>query len=104
MATNALISSLVFPLVYALLTRVFRVPTGTALAAAFLAGLYPPLVVTTQFAWAESLLPVLVLAAAATLAAMVAAPGRREATGWALVCGACAGALYTTHTRTAPLV
>jgi hypothetical protein len=104
LATNALISSLVFPLAYALLTRVFRVPTRMALAAAFLAALYPPLVLTTQFAWAESLLPVLVLAAAVGLAATVAAPARRQAAGWAVACGCCAGSLYTVHPRTAPLV
>jgi hypothetical protein len=104
LATNALISSLVFPLAYALLTRVFRVPTRMALAAAFLAALYPPLIVTTQFAWAESLLPVLVLAAAVGLAAMVAAPARRQAAGWAVACGCCAGGLFAVHARTAPLV
>jgi hypothetical protein len=103
LATNALVSSLVFPLVYGLLARVFRVPIGRAFAAAFLAALYPPLVVTTQFASAESLLPVLVLLAAVTLAAVVTTTGRAE-TGWAIACGGCAGALYTTHGRTAPLV
>ena len=41
LATNALLSSLVFPLVWVLLRRVFRVPVRTALAAAFLAALYP---------------------------------------------------------------
>lgn len=104
LATNALLSSLVFPLVYVLLTRVFRVPVRTALIVAFLAALYPPLVVTTQFAWAESLLPVLVLLAAITLAAVVTAPQPRAAVGWAIACGSCAGALYTTHGRTAPMV
>ena len=104
LAANALLSSLVFPLVYVLLTRVFRVPIRTALVAAFLAALYPPLVVTTQFAWAESLLPVLVLLAAITLAAVVTASQPRAAVGWAIACGSCAGALYTTHGRTAPLV
>jgi hypothetical protein len=94
----------VFPLVYVLLTRVFRVPVGTALVAGFLAALYPPLVVTTQFAWAESLLAVLVLLAAITLAAVVTASRSRAAVGWAIACGSCAGALYTTHGRTAPMV
>jgi len=50
LVTNALLSSLVFPLLHVLLTKVFRVPARTALIAAFLATLYPPLVVTTQFA------------------------------------------------------
>jgi hypothetical protein len=104
LVTNAVLSSLTFPLVYALLTRVFRVSRGVAAGAAFLAALYPPLVVTTQFAWAESLLPVLVLAAAITLAATTTATGRWAAVGWAVACGSCAGALYTTHGRTAPLV
>jgi hypothetical protein len=76
LATNALVSALVFPLLYVLLTRVFRVPRPSAVAAAFLAALYPPLVVTTQFAWAESLLAVLGLvqlarALSAGLAAVV---------------------------------
>ena len=104
LATNALLSSLVFPLVYVLLTRVFRVPVRTALVAAFLAALYPPLVVTTQFAWAESLLPVLVLLVVITLAGLVTASQPRAAVGWAIACGSCAGALYTTHGRTAPMV
>jgi hypothetical protein len=103
LATNALLSSLVFPLLYALLTRVFQVETRTALLAAFVAALYPPLVVTTQFAWAESLLPVLVLLAALTLAATVSARRRLVAAGWATGCGLCAGALVTTHGRTTPL-
>jgi hypothetical protein len=104
LATNALLSSLVFPLVYVLLTRVFRVPVRTAFVAAFLAALYPPLVVTTQFAWAESLLPVLVLLVSITLAGLVTASQPRAAVGWAIACGSCAGALYTTHGRTAPMV
>jgi hypothetical protein len=104
LVTNALLSSLVFPLIYALLRRVFRAPARTAAAAAFLAALYPPLVVNTQLAWAESLLPVLVLLAALTLAAVVTADRPRAAAGWALACGSIAGALYTTHGRTAPLV
>ncbi|HEU4399069.1 MAG TPA: hypothetical protein VFU54_14700 [Actinomycetota bacterium] len=104
LATNALLSSLVFPLVHVLLARVFGVARRTALVAAFLAALYPPLVVTTQFAWAESLLPVLVLLAAISLAAVVTASRPRAAVGWAIACGSAAGALYTTHGRTAPLV
>jgi len=104
LATNALLSGLVFPLLHVLLTRVFRVPAHLALAASFLAALYPPLVVTTQFAWAESLLPVLVLLAAITLAAVVAASRLRAAAGWAVACGSCGGALLTTHGRTVPLV
>ena len=104
LATNALVSALVFPLLYVLLTRVFRVPRPLAVAAAFLAALYPPLVVTTQFAWAESLLAVLGVVCAITLAAVVAASRPRAAAGWAVACGGCAGALYTTHGRTVPLV
>jgi hypothetical protein len=104
LVTNALLSSLVFPLVYVLLTRVFRVSVRTAVVAAFLAALYPPLVVTTQFAWAESLLSVLVLLAAITLAGVVTASQPRAAVLWAIACGTCAGALYTTHGRTAPMV
>jgi hypothetical protein len=104
LATTALLSSLVFPLVHVLLTRVFRVPVRTALVAAFLAALYPPLVVTTQFAWAESLLPVLVLLVAITLAGVITASQPRAAVGWAIGCGSCAGALYTTHGRAAPIV
>lgn len=73
LATNALLSSLVFPLLYVMLTRVFAVPVRAARIAAFLAALYPPLVVTTQYAWAESLLPVLALVAAVTLGAVVTA-------------------------------
>ncbi|HEX8928485.1 MAG TPA: phospholipid carrier-dependent glycosyltransferase, partial [Actinomycetota bacterium] len=101
---NALLSSLVFPLVYLLLSRPYRVPPRTALVAAFLAALYPPLVASTQFAVPESLLPVLVLLAALALAGVVTAHTPSGAVGWALVCGACAGALATTHSRTAPLV
>jgi hypothetical protein len=104
LAINALLSSLVFPLVYVLLTRVFRVPVRTAFVAAFLAALYPPLVVTTQFAWAESLLPVLVLLVIITLAGLITASQPRAAVGRAIACGSCAGALYTTHGRTAPMV
>jgi hypothetical protein len=103
LATNALLSSLVFPLVHVLLVRVFGVAGRTALVAAFLAALYPPLVVTTQFAWAESLLPVLVLLAAISLAGVVTASRPRAAVGWAIACGCGAGALVTTHGRTAPL-
>jgi hypothetical protein len=104
LATNALVSSLVFPLLFVLLRRVLGVAVRTAAAAAFLAALYPPLVVTTQFAWAESLLPVLALLAAITLAAAVTAGRPRAAIGWAAACGGCAGALWTTHGRTAPIV
>jgi hypothetical protein len=104
LATNALLSSLVFPLLYLLLKRVFTVPARTAGIAAFVAALYPPLVATTQYAWAESLLPVLVLVAAVALGAMVSARRPQAATAWAIACGSCAGALYTTHGRTAPLV
>jgi hypothetical protein len=104
LATNSLLSSLVFPLLYVMLTRVFTVPVRAACIAAFLAALYLPLVVTTQYAWAESLLPVLVLVAAVTLGAVVGARQPRAAMGWAIACGGCAGALYTTHGRTAPLV
>ena len=104
LAINAVLSSLVFPLVFVLLSRVFGVPARTALVAAFLAALYPPLVVTTQFAWAESLLPVLVLLVVITLAGLVTARQPRAAVGWAIACGSCAGALYTTHGRTAPMV
>jgi hypothetical protein len=104
LATNALLSSLVFPLLYVLLRRVFTVAVRTAYIAAFLAALYPPLVATTQFAWAESLLPVLVLLAAITLGGVVSASRPLAAGGWAIGCGGCAGALYTTHGRTAPLV
>jgi hypothetical protein len=102
--SNALVSSVVFPLVYQLLSRPFRVPARTALVAAFLAALYPPLVVATQFAAPESLLPVLVVLAAVALAGIVASRTPRTAVAWALVCRACAGALATTHSRTAPLV
>jgi prepilin signal peptidase PulO-like enzyme (type II secretory pathway) len=87
-----------------LLTRVFRVAERTAVAVAILVALYPPLVVTAQFAWAEPFLPVLVLAAAITLAAVATASQARTAMGWSMACGACAGALYTTHGRTAPIV
>src|SRR6266545_767959 len=104
LVTNALLSSLVFPLLHVLLTKVFRVPARTALIAAFLATLYPPLVVTTQFASAESLLPALVLLAAITLGAVVTASRPRAAAGWAIACGWSAGAIYTTHGRTAPMV
>jgi hypothetical protein len=104
LATNALLSSLVFPLLYVMLTRVFMVPVRAAFVAAFLATLYPPLVVTTQFAWAESLLPVLVLVAAVTLGLVVRARRPKAAMGWAVACGGSAGALYTTHGRTVPLV
>ncbi len=104
LVTNALLSSLVFPLLHVLLTKVFRVPARTALIAAFLATLYPPLVVTTQFASAESLLPALVLLAAITLGAVVTALRPRAAAGWAIACGWSAGAIYTTHGRTAPMV
>jgi len=104
LVTNAVVSSLTFPLVYLVLARIFRVPPRLAAGAAFLAALYPPLVVTTQFAWAESLLPVLVLAAAIALAATTTATRRWAAVGWAVACGGCAGVLYTTHGRTAPLV
>ncbi len=104
LVTNALLSSLVFPLLHVLLTKVFRVPARTALIAAFLATLYPPLVVTTQFASAESLLPALVLLAAITLGAVVTASRPRAAAGWAIASGCSAGALYTTHGRTAPMV
>jgi hypothetical protein len=91
--TNALLSALVFPLVHVLLTRVFRVPARLAATAAFLAALYLPLVVTTQFAWPESVLPALVLVAAITLAAVVTASRPRAAAGWAIACGGCAGAV-----------
>src|SRR6266511_4146877 len=104
LVTNALLSSLVFPLLHVLLTKVFRVPARTALIAAFLATLYPPLVVTTHFASAESLLPALVLLAAITLGAVVTASRPRAAAGWAIACGWSAGAIYTTHGRTAPMV
>src|SRR6266536_2137677 len=104
LVTNALLSSLVFPLLHVLLTKVFRVPARTALIAAFLATLYPPLVFTTQFASAESLLPALVLLAAITLGAVVTASRPRAAAGWAIACGWSAGAIYTTHGRTAPMV
>jgi hypothetical protein len=104
LATNALLSSLVFPLLYLLLRRVFAVPVRIAYLAGFLAALYPPLLATTQFAWAESLLPVLVLLAAITLGGVVSASRPLAAGGWAIGCGVCAGALYTTHGRTAPLV
>jgi hypothetical protein len=103
LVTNALLSGLVFPLVHVLLVRVFRVPASRAAIAAFLAALYPPLVVTTQFATAESLLPALVLAAAITLGAVVTASRPLAAAGWGIACGSCAGALYTTHGRAAPL-
>src|SRR6266542_3748027 len=93
LVTNALLSSLVFPLLHVLLTKVFRVPARTALIAAFLATLYPPLVVTTQFASAESLLPALVLLAAITLGAVVTALRPRAAAGWAIACGWSAGAV-----------
>jgi hypothetical protein len=73
-------------------------------SASFVATLYPPLVVTSMFAWPEPVLPVLVLAAAVAVAAVVTAARRRTAVLWALACGACAGALYPTHGRTAPLV
>jgi hypothetical protein len=104
LVTNALVSSLVVPLVFVLLTRVFRVAERLALAVAILVALYPPLVVNTQFAWTEPVLPVLVLLAAITLAGVVTASKAQAAMGWSMACGACAGALYTTHGRTAPIV
>src|SRR6266704_3692585 len=104
LVTSGLLSSRVFPLLHVRLTKVFRVPARTALIAAFLATLYPPLVVTTQFASAESLLPALVLLAAITLGAVVTASRPRAAAGWAIASGCSAGALYTTHGRTAPMV
>src|SRR6266498_4132957 len=56
---------------------------GVLVTNALLATLYPPLVVTTQFASAESLLPALVLLAAITLGAVVTASRPRAAAGWA---------------------
>src|SRR6266536_2190414 len=74
LVTNALLSSLVFPLLHVLLTKVFRVPARTALLAAI------------------------------TLGAVVTALRPRAAAGWAIACGWSAGAIYTTHGRTAPMV
>ena len=98
LATNALLSALTFPLLHVLLTRVFAAPH--AVLAAFLGALYPPLVVATQFASPESVLPVLVLAAAVALGAVA----RTGSAGWAAAAGACGGALYATHGRTVPVV
>jgi 4-amino-4-deoxy-L-arabinose transferase-like glycosyltransferase len=101
---NALLSSSTFLLMYWLLAKPFRLARGPALAASFLAALYPPLVLNSQLAVSENLLVPLVLLAFVLLARWVSATEGRGRWGWPIALGLCAGLLYASHGRTIVVV
>lgn len=101
---NALLSSAVFPLLYYLLTRTFRIGPRPALVVSFLAALYPPLVLYSLLVVAENALYVLTLLGVIALARLTAVRPGLPAWAWAIGCGVVTGFLYTTHGRTAPIV
>lgn len=104
LVTNALLSSLVFVLIYLLLRRTFAVAPWPALGAAVIAGFYPPLVLNSLIAWSEVALYVLVLFGALALHGLVSARSPRRAVGWGIAVGVVAAYLYATHGRTVPIV
>lgn len=98
---NAVLAAVVVPLLYLLLHRYARVPARPALIGALVGGLYPALHVLSQAALPESLLAVLVLAAACCLGEL--ARGRRR-----LLCavslGAVLAAAFSVHGRSIALI
>ena len=100
LVTNALLSALVIPLLY-LLLRALEVPKSPALAAAAVAGLYPPLVVTTQMGWSEPLLPLAAISLVLAMTHLYRA-NRPKLCGGAV--GVLGAYLWAIHARTAPIV
>ena len=101
LATNALLSALVVPLLYVVLRHVFHVAAPLALISAGVAGLYPPLVITTQLAWTESLMMLIAMV-------LILLIGIRGSSSQAAFClsaarGAVAGLAYTVHGRSVVL-
>jgi hypothetical protein len=97
---NAVIASAHLFVLYVLARSLVGLARRGAVWAAALASLYPPLLVHSNFAWSENVLPMLfttwVLAATACWR-------RRTAGATALLALVC-GVLYATHARTLPLV
>ncbi|HEX5493177.1 MAG TPA: hypothetical protein VFX70_01205 [Mycobacteriales bacterium] len=104
LAVNAVLAGAVFPLLYYLCTRTFRIPAWPAVAVSFLGALYPPLVLYSLLALPEVVLYVGILGVAVALSRFVAVRRRGPIWAWALGCGLLTGFLYTTHGRTAPVV
>jgi hypothetical protein len=104
MLLNALLTSAVFPLLYVFLRRVLAVRQAPALAAAFAAAAYPPLVLNSLLAWSENLLAPLFVLWLLTSYGMVASRRLRTGMLWAAGSGVAVGWLHVTHGRTAPLL
>ena len=97
---NALLmSSLFFPL-YFILRSHLEVANGAARWIAFACCLYPPLILYSNFAWAESAFIPLYAVTVAVLGNYLVSRSRRDA----LLFGALAGFLYTVHPRALPVL
>jgi hypothetical protein len=96
---NAVLAAALFPLLYLLLTRIFRVSAQLAVWAALAAAAYPTLTTGTGAAMSENLLfPLTALWLLLFGIALEAAPGRAR-TLWAAAFGLSAAALWTVHGR-----
>lgn len=104
LAINAVFSAAVFPLVYGLLTGAMRIRRRVAGPAAFVAALYPPLVLTSLLVWAETGLYVLLLVTLFLLTRWVVAATAPARWAYPAGAGVAVGLLYTMHGRTIPVV
>jgi hypothetical protein len=99
LVTNAVLAALLAPLLYALLTRVFRVQARAAVPAALAAAAYPSVTVFSQVALAENLLLPLTVVWLLLFALVLDARSSGQATARAALFGFCGAALYATHGR-----
>jgi len=99
LVVNAVLAALLAPLLYALLTRVFRVPARAAVPAALVAAAYPSVTVFSQVALAENLLLPLTVVWLLLFALVLDARSPGRAAVRAALFGFCGAALYATHGR-----
>ena len=102
---GVVLTAAVCPVLYALARTAWSASHRDALAASAGGAAVPSLVIHTGLAWTEALLPLLI--ASWLLAVSLAAAPERDPRGRAtalVVAGVLAAWLFTTHTRTAPLV
>jgi hypothetical protein len=97
---NAVVASALVFALFLVARSLFALPRLTSAWLASLASLYPPLLVNSNFAWTENVLPMLSMA---WVLAVVACWQRRTFVS-ALVLALVCGVLFAAHARTFPLV
>ena len=97
---NAVIASCHLFLLFLVARSLFALPRFWAIGAAASASLYPPLLVHSNFAWSDNVLPLLFT----TWLLSATACWRRRTLASALALAVVCGALYLTHRRMLPLI